>query len=82
MESIKSIKARLNSHDNIAGIPNGWVDTPATTAQLKKLNIVTFKAFIGWDTSRKRYIKPILVNVIRKKDKIKVDEYFQSKHNK
>jgi len=79
MESIKSVSARLNKHGNVVGMPKGLVKTPATTAQLKKLGVVNFKVFSGWDMSSKRYPKPDLSNIIRKKDVAVVDTYLSSK---
>lgn len=50
--------------DNVEAIPNGWVKSNLTVTQLKKLEIPTYKACVGFDNNYSDYYTPIIVNII------------------
>lgn len=54
----------LNEYGNVTDIPEGWLKTSLTVTQLKKLNIPTYKACIGFEDCCYGHWKPILVNII------------------
>ena len=63
-----------------------YESTPATITQLRKLNIPYEKAFFDFSVSHGRrggtYYKPIIGNIVRKKDLLTVRSYLQQVEEK
>lgn len=55
---------KTNEYGNVNGIPAGWFEINVSVQKLKSFKIPYYKAFVGWRKRSKRYINPILVNII------------------
>ena len=62
----KDYTLKTNEYGNVIVIPEGWMEVNLHVAKLKSLGIPHYKAFVGWNKRSKKYINPILVNIIPK----------------